>query len=143
MEMQEVYASQEHEQAKINSATDFARGTRLLDIGCGQGNGLLRHGTEDYKFVVGVDIKFEPILKARITFPDCHFVVARAKALPFADGSFDRAISDAALPYTDITEALKDVSRVLAPGGTATLKLHSLRFATSDLWRRAKLLSAG
>lgn len=141
MEMQDVYASEEHDQARKLSSLDFARGTRLLDIGCGEGNSLLRHGTEDYELVVGVDIRFESILKAKMIFPDCHFVVARAKSLPFADGSFDRAISDVAVPYTDIPEALKDVSRVLASGGAATLQLHSLRFAASDLWRRAKVLS--
>ncbi|MGH9377133.1 MAG: class I SAM-dependent methyltransferase [Terriglobia bacterium] len=122
-------------------AIDLARGTRLIDIGCGDGKSLVRHGIGDYELVVGVDINLESILKAKMLLPSCHFVVARGESLPFADGAFDRAISNVSIPLMNIPEALREINRVLVSGGAATLKLHDFRFAVRDLWRRTKTRS--
>ncbi len=140
MEIKEAYVSEVQERADL-SGMDFLRGTRLIDIGCGDGRSLLRHGPWDYELVVGVDTCFELALKAKTTLRSCHFVVARGESLPFADGAFDRAVSDVSVPYMNIPEALREIGRVLAPGATLTLKLHSIRFAVDDLGRRIKTRS--
>ncbi|MGH9376550.1 MAG: class I SAM-dependent methyltransferase [Terriglobia bacterium] len=122
-------------------AIDLARGTRLIDIGCGDGKSLVRHGIGDYELVVGVDINLESILKAKMTLPGCHFVIARGESLPFADGAFDRAISNVSITYMNVPKAIAEASRVLMFGGTATIQLHDFRFALRDLWRRTKTRS--
>jgi len=51
-------------------------------------------------------------------FPNVEFYVAPADQLPFSDGHFTHAFSMESLYYyDDILTALKEVSRVLAPGG--------------------------
>jgi ubiquinone/menaquinone biosynthesis C-methylase UbiE len=46
--------------------------------------------------------------------------------------SFDRAISNVALPYTNISKSLAEIYRVLAPGGTLLASLHPLGFTLSE-----------
>ena len=49
-----------------------------------------------------------------------HFVEADAQALPFADGSFDRYVSNLTLMLVeDPLDALTEAARVLLPGGRA------------------------
>ena len=53
--------------------------------------------------------------------------VARTEveALPFADGSFDVAISQYGLEYCDLSAAVPEVARVIAPGGKARFVVHA------------------
>lgn len=113
--------------------------TRVIDIGCGDGASLLASGFTGYAVVVGVDVNLRALRQAAERIPKAMFVLARAEALPFADTSFDQVLSGVALPYIDIPEAVKEMCRVLAPGGGATLTLHSFGFALSG----RNLLSVG
>jgi Methylase involved in ubiquinone/menaquinone biosynthesis len=45
--------------------------------------------------------------------------------LPFADGSFDAAVSQYGLEYSDVDRAVAGVARVLAPGGMARFVVHA------------------
>jgi SAM-dependent methyltransferase len=64
-------------------------------------------------------------------------VEGSATALPFEDASFDTVYSFKVLPHVqDITEAMREVARVLRPGGRALLEFynrHSLRYAVKRL----------
>lgn len=147
MEANRVYVVSEPEPA-APSKIGLSRGTRLLDVGCGDGLSLVRHGVWDYELVVGVDLNFESVLKAKTRLWNCNFVVARGESLPFVDGAFDRAVSNVSLPYMNIPEALEEIGRVLAPRGSLTLKLHSFRFAIGEMFRRigtgsAKCIAGG
>jgi SAM-dependent methyltransferase len=90
-------------------------GARVLDIGCGRGKAWF---TGEGRVVAGVDPCW-PVL------PECagHYdVVAQASivALPFADDSFDCAVTSHVLGHVPADEkgpALSEVARVLAPGG--------------------------
>ncbi len=55
--------------------------------------------------------------RANGTAVDC--VAADAERLPFADGSFDRIWGNAVLHHLDLARAVREVRRVLAPGGVA------------------------
>jgi ubiquinone/menaquinone biosynthesis C-methylase UbiE len=116
-------------------ARGFERGTqaRVLDLGCGTGHLPLREGIRPTDEVVGVDINQERLAAARERFPERRFYLAPAESLPFPSGSFDRVISNVALPYMDIPKALAEVRRVLVPGGTVLFTLHPLRFTLSEL----------
>jgi ubiquinone/menaquinone biosynthesis C-methylase UbiE len=98
---------------------------KALDLGCGTGNltaALVLEGAA--ASCVGIDISSGMIEQARrktITISDVTFQVGSATALPFADESFDLCVGDAFLHHIlDIDACLKEVFRVLKPGGVAT-----------------------
>lgn len=47
------------------------------------------------------------------------------EALPFADASFDAAISQYGIEYSDLSRSLPELARVIAPGGRARLVIHA------------------
>jgi SAM-dependent methyltransferase len=103
--------------ARLAAAGDLA-GRRVLDVGCGTGAVAVhlarRHGCT----VVGVDPSPEMLAVARAKDErSVRFEQARAEALPFADGSFERAIMVSVVHHLDLAKAFAEVHRVLVPGG--------------------------
>ena len=98
---------------------------RLLNIGCGHGADFLpfRSGFELY----GLDFSVEMLRYARKYAQKFEFearlVQGDASNLPFASGSFDRAIAVASIHHLQTREsrqnAFKELHRVLKPGGEA------------------------
>ncbi|HEV7474028.1 MAG TPA: methyltransferase domain-containing protein [Pyrinomonadaceae bacterium] len=94
----------------------------VLDVGCGSGwASRLMAGKASNGRVVGIDIADEMIRLARdssSSFSNIEFQVASAEKLPFSDGEFTHAFSMESLYYyADVLGALKEIRRVLAPGG--------------------------
>jgi ubiquinone/menaquinone biosynthesis C-methylase UbiE len=95
---------------------------RVLDVGCGSGwaTRLLAEYAANGR-VTGIDISDEMIAMARETsrsFGKVEFQVASAENLPFANGEFTHAFSMESLYYyAHIPAALKEIHRVLQPGG--------------------------
>jgi SAM-dependent methyltransferase len=95
---------------------------RVLDVGCGSGwaTRLLAEYASNGQ-VTGIDISDEMINLARESsrsFPQCDFEIASAERLPFNDNEFTHAFSMESLYYyRDIPGALKEIHRVLKPGG--------------------------
>jgi trans-aconitate 2-methyltransferase len=88
---------------------------RVLDVGCGDGKvtALIRAAA-----VTGCDRSPEMVALARREHPECGFVVADVRELPFAD-AFDVAVSFTALHWVvdGHTDALAAIRRALVPGG--------------------------
>ncbi len=98
----------------------LTRSQRILDAGCGPGgNGawLAQHGT-----VVGVDVSPDALAFVRARRPETRPVRGSLEALPFPDASFDVIVGITVL-YTidDDQGALRELARVLAPGGALLL----------------------
>jgi SAM-dependent methyltransferase len=90
------------------------RARRLLEIGCGEGF-LLAALSGAEKFAV--DLSVEAIRKAR-TKGEAHFSLALGERLPFPDGHFDLVTSVGVMEhFLDIGEALREIRRILRPGG--------------------------
>ncbi|HWS52984.1 MAG TPA: class I SAM-dependent methyltransferase [Pyrinomonadaceae bacterium] len=114
----------------IPAAAGFerAKGLRVLEIGCGLGTdgaGFARAGA----VYTGVDLTEAAVSLARRRFEleglPGRFRVADAEALEFADGSFDLVYSNGILHHTpDAAAAVREVHRVLAPGGRAVVMLY-------------------
>jgi ubiquinone/menaquinone biosynthesis C-methylase UbiE len=90
-----------------------------VDVGCGPGalTAALagRLGTAN---VVAADPS-EPFVKAcRARLPGVEVVVAAAEALPFADGTFDAALSQLVVNFMrDAERGVREMARVTRPGG--------------------------
>lgn len=114
---------------------------RVLDVGCGAGDSMqeeyaLRRGGLNGNAqieMVGIDIDEEALTQGRTSYPQFLFVSAKGEALPFPNQTFDAAISRVAIPYMDIPVALREIYRVLRPGGELRIKLHPLTFTLSEL----------
>lgn len=91
----------------------------VLDLACGTGD----FGGEVLRAfpacrVEGVDFSEEMIARARRKQPGIHYQTGDAAALPFPDGIFDGATLGWGLRnFTDRPAALKEIARVLKPGG--------------------------
>jgi SAM-dependent methyltransferase len=111
----------------VHAALDAKPGDRVLDVGCGPGFYVLelieRVGRDGS--VVGVDVSRD-MLAVAAERADGHenveFAEGIATALPLPDGSFNGCVSVQVLEYVDdVPAALREMHRVLAPGGRLVL----------------------
>ncbi len=90
---------------------------RCLDLGCGGGH-FLRVPLELGWQPVGVDVSDDQLRVARARHPDIELVRSDARALPFADESFDAAFSTFThTDFEDFGHAVAEARRVLKRGG--------------------------
>lgn len=107
---------------------------RILDFGCGTGWVLAKATTQSRgDLLVGVDFSLADLVEGRRRYPYISFVRGNGLALPFAAGSFDEVIGHVSLPYMNTRAALGEVHRVLAPGGSFFLTVHSLEYVRRRL----------
>jgi ubiquinone/menaquinone biosynthesis C-methylase UbiE len=112
------------------------RGQRALDLGCGEGR-FCRMLAERGATVTGIDPIAAMTSAARARGDASHhYVRTGAEALPFADASFDLAISYITLvDIFDYASAIREAARVLRPGGRFVVA--NLNFVTaSQGWLR-------
>lgn len=89
---------------------------RALDLGCGTGlssHALRRHA----RSVIGVDPARSMLACARAA-PGVAFALGRAEAIPLASGSVDLAAIGCAFHWCEREPLLREVARVLRPGGS-------------------------
>ncbi|MFC6863519.1 class I SAM-dependent methyltransferase [Halomicroarcula sp. GCM10025817] len=97
-------------------------GDTVLDLGCGSGYaGRALKETKDAARAYGIDAAPAMAANARsyTDDPDVGFLVGDFERLPFADDSVDHCFSMEAFYYaSDPHAVLREVARVLGPGGT-------------------------
>jgi ubiquinone/menaquinone biosynthesis C-methylase UbiE len=106
----------------VAGALSLAPGQRILDLGCGAGLFLswLSRGLEARLY--GLDLSPGSLGLARQRTSAPRLVAGDAEVLPYADGSFDRvACNGAAHHLPDVESMLREVHRVLLPGGRLVL----------------------
>jgi len=96
-------------------------GDRIVDLGAGGGwcSDLLQRLNRQ---TVAVDISLEMlrVCRERPTRRPIRAVVGDVERLPFADGSFDKAVCLSAIHHVpDMAAAVREIHRVLAPDGVA------------------------
>jgi SAM-dependent methyltransferase len=76
------------------------------------------------------------LARARVPSAAERLTVARAESLPFDDGTFDVVVAIGVLEYTDMKASLREVARVLRPGGRAVLGLRNGQALVTG-WQRS------
>jgi ubiquinone/menaquinone biosynthesis C-methylase UbiE len=107
--------------APLLDAVQASDGTPLLDVASGPGHlagAAARRGAR----VTGVDLAPAMIELARRLYPGVTFREGSAEQLPFADASFEAVTCAFGVGhFPDSPRVLRDIARVLAPGGRAAL----------------------
>ena len=109
----------------IKHHTQYAANMRILDAGCG--TGLLGIKLQSFGQVVGVDINPHALEYARKR--GLPVQKASLLRLPFKNGTFDVIISVDVLYHVQISDdvrALRELHRVLSPGGTVILRVPAV-----------------
>jgi ubiquinone/menaquinone biosynthesis C-methylase UbiE len=109
-------------EAMVNKCM-LAQDMTILDVGCGSGRSAIVLARKYGCRIVGVDIEIGSLRRAqaeavskgvadRVTFRE-----ADANHLPFQDETFDGAIFQASLIFTDKAKALQEAYRTIRTGG--------------------------
>lgn len=98
-------------------------GGPTLDVGCGEGRLTRTLAALGYD-VVGFDRSTALVEEACRTDPGGRYEVAEITALPVADGAAQLVVCVNVLPHVvELEEAVAELARVVAPGGTAVIGL--------------------
>ncbi|MFN2613559.1 MAG: class I SAM-dependent methyltransferase [Actinomycetota bacterium] len=127
-------------------------GMRVLDAGCGAGD-LALEIARDAAEVVGFDLSPESIKlmgarAGRLGVRSPAGLVAVMEHFPFPAGSFDVVVGKSILHHVDVAAAMREVHRVLRPGGRALFIENQvtnplLRFARERLTGRLGVARLG
>lgn len=106
------------------------KGERICDIACGRGGlsyKISKRGCEVY----GIDISRDTIKRNARIFDSCEiqFIIGDAESLPFRDCIFDKCVCNCALEhFLNDVRALKEMNRILKPGGILVLTVDSFTY---------------
>lgn len=100
-------------------AAELEGSTRVLDVGCGEGQvGRLAARLPGNELVVGVDPTAAQVVEARARSGGVLVGRGDAAALPFSDWTFDAVVACLVFEHIErVDEAIAEVGRVLRPGG--------------------------
>ena len=119
------------------------RDLRIIDCGCGTGYNLT-HMLQPYGRAFGFDLVPDAIRRARAS--GHPLVRADMEHIPFKTDSFDLATSfDVVQSVPDDGQALREIARVLKPGGYVVLNVTAmalLRGDHSDVWGELRRYTA-
>ena len=119
------------------------RDLRLIDCGCGTGNNLSL--LEPYGTSFGFDLTQEGARRARHRGRPA--VQANIERIPYATGTFDVATSfDVLQSVPDDRAALREMARILRPGGYAVLNVSALELLRADhaeVWNELRRYKIG
>jgi SAM-dependent methyltransferase len=94
-------------------------GRRVLELGCGTGV-FLEKTARSGAVIHGLDLSEDLLAKARARLKDLANVTldeGNAEQMPYPAGDFDVVYGSSVLHHLDLDAALKEIHRVLKPGG--------------------------
>jgi SAM-dependent methyltransferase len=115
----------------------LAGATRVLDVGCGEGQvSRLAAALPGVNWVAGVDPAWAQITVAAHRGGGVGLARATAAALPFSGGGFDAVVACLVFEHIEaFDQAIAEVGRMLVPGGRFLMLLnHPLLQTPSSGW---------
>ncbi len=109
---------------------DCSRQRKLLEVGCGEGTGLLFATQIGFQNLAGCEISTERLRRAKSKLGSEVLLasVDGTGALPFESAVFDGAYSTAVIEHTiDPKSFMQEIARVVRPGGVVVI--------SSDCWQ--------
>jgi 2-polyprenyl-3-methyl-5-hydroxy-6-metoxy-1,4-benzoquinol methylase/uncharacterized protein YbaR (Trm112 family) len=123
-------------------------GSVLLDIGCNWGRWCVSAARAGYR-AVGIDPSLEALRAARRVARQLGvstlYVVADARHLPFAPGSFETVFSYSVLQHLerdDVHRTVREIARVLRAGGVSLVQMPN-RFGLLNVFYELRQLVRG
>ena len=112
-------------------------GDDVLDACCGTGDLAVAARKAGASYVVGVDFSERMLERARRKAPELEWVQSDVLSLPLEDASFDAAVVGFGVRNVeDLEGALKELRRVLRPGGRlGILEITTPRGALAPFYR--------
>lgn len=125
-----IYGELRHKPFDRTVLERFAKAVRVggtvADVGCGPGH-VGRHVSDQGVRVCGVDLSEEMLAIARTRNPAIEFFRADMRAIPRPDASWAGIVafySIIHIPREEIVSVLRELARVLEPGGLLLLAFH-------------------
>jgi ubiquinone/menaquinone biosynthesis C-methylase UbiE len=117
------------------AASGIHRNAAILDVACGDGSASAPFAQNGFP-VTGIDASAAAIEAARARIPQASFVEGRAEALPFPEARFDVVLCAQSIHLIERNAALREMTRVLKPGGILAVWWKNLMAA--DTVREAR-----
>lgn len=97
----------------------LALGMAVLELGCGTGY-FTREAARSGAEIVAIDISPEllEIARANCSAPNVRYEIQNAYGLTYPEAVFDSVVGSSILHHLEIEAALREIYRVLKPGGT-------------------------
>ncbi len=128
---------------RMVAAARLGLGDHVLDIACGTGvltRAVARHVGPSGS-ATGLDLDAGMLTIARTVRPDLRWLQGSAGQLPFPDASFHAVVSQFGLMFVpDRPEALREMWRVLRPGGRLAVAVWASLDATPAYEAEARLV---
>lgn len=137
----EFYKTQSRAWRGVTNLGDvpFDRGSRILEVGCGNGKTLAALAEEGFE-AVGMDFSEEAVNSCRrLLGHDADIVCASVLDIPFPDGSFDGAVMFhvlEALTHDEAVRASSELRRVIRKGGCVMARAFSIDDLRSEKGER-------
>ena len=107
--------------------SDFEKGGKVIDIGCGTGE-MLELFREHGFYTCGLDYSLKMLLaiSKNIMKHQVSLINGEIEKLPFQDECFDGVVSAGVIEYlNEDQKALREIARILRPGGYAIITLSN------------------